>query len=150
MTTIAPAEGRFLKPLPEVTDYNAPFVAGLRNHQFLVPKCQACGHYSWIPHPACRSCLSERLVWTPVSGDATLYTFTVVHRGPGAFSLEVPYVIAMGELVEGPRACVVLGNLVGTSPDDLFIGMPLRIAYQDIPEEGETMWRWTVPSVVNS
>jgi uncharacterized OB-fold protein len=146
MTMLEAADEPFLKPLPEETEATAPFIEGLRNHQFLVPKCQACGDYSWIPHPACRSCLSEDLVWTPVSGDATLYSFTVVHRGPGAFSLEVPYVIAMGELVEGPRSCIVLGNLVGTSPDALAIGMPLQIAYQDVPSEAATMWRWVVKS----
>jgi uncharacterized OB-fold protein len=146
MTTLDAIDGPFLKPLPEVTEQTAPFVEGLRNHQFLVPKCRSCGDYSWIPHPACRSCLSEDLAWTPVSGDATLYTFTVVHRGPGAFSLEVPYVIAMGELVEAPRPCIVLGNLVGTPPEELSIGMPIRIAFQDIPAEDATMWRWVVSS----
>jgi uncharacterized protein len=146
MTILDVADEPFLKPLPEVTPQTAPFVEGLRKHQFLVPKCQSCGDYSWIPHPACRSCLSEDLVWTPVSGEATLYTFTVVHRGPGAFSLDVPYVIAMGELVEAPRACIVLGNLVGTSPDALAIGTPIQIAYQDIPGEDATMWRWIVRS----
>jgi hypothetical protein len=146
MTILEAADAPFLKPLPEETEQTAPFIAGLRNHQFLVPKCRTCGDYSWIPHPACRSCLSEDLAWTPVSGDATLYSFTVVHRGPGAFSLEVPYVIAMGELVERPRSCIVLGNLVGTSPDALEIGMPIQIAYQDIPSESSTMWRWVVRS----
>ena len=38
------------------------------------------------------------------SGDATVYTFTLCHRGPGAFNAEVPYVIALGEQ---PRHCLV-------------------------------------------
>jgi uncharacterized protein len=71
-----------------------------------------------------------------------LYTFTVCHRGPGAFGAEVPYVIALGELVEQPRPCLVLGNLVGYAIEDIRVGMPLSIAYQEIPGEDITMWRW--------
>ena len=71
-----------------------------------------------------------------------MYTFTVCHRGPGAFNAEVPYVIALGELAEQPRPGLVLANLVGTAPEDVRIGMPIQIAYQEIPGEDITMWRW--------
>jgi uncharacterized OB-fold protein len=36
----------------------------------------------------------------------------------------------------------VLGHLVGTPVEDVRIGMPLTIAYQEIPGEDSTMWRW--------
>jgi uncharacterized OB-fold protein len=32
----------------------------------------------------------------------SLYTFTVVYRGPGAFGEEAPYIIAVAELPEHP------------------------------------------------
>lgn len=142
MAILDRAAAPYLKPLPEVRAVNSPFFDALGRHEFVVPRCDDCGDYGWIPYPACRSCLSERQTWTPVSGMATLYTYTVCHRGPGAFSAEVPYVIALGELAEQPRPCLVLGNLVGCPVDDIRIGMPLEIAYQDIPSEGITMWRW--------
>ena len=82
------------------------------------------------------------LTWVPVSGDATLCTFTVCHRGPGAFQAETPYVIALAELTEQPRPCLVLGNLVGTPVEEVRTGMPLTIAYQEIPGEDITRWRW--------
>ena len=100
MTMLGTAPAPYLKPLPAVSPAHQPFFDALRNHQFVVPKCDNCGDYNWVPYPACRSCMSERQTWTPVSGDATLYTFTVCHRGPGAFNAEVPYVIALGELAE--------------------------------------------------
>jgi len=140
-STAAPMPYR--KPLPAIADDNKPFLDGLRRHRFLVPKCGACGDYSWIPHPACRSCLSEDLTWTPVSGDATVYSFTIAHRGPGAFALDVPYAIVLGELVEQPRPCLVVGNLVGALPGVLEIGMPIRIGYHDVPEHDATLWHWT-------
>jgi uncharacterized protein len=142
MTVLEAAPAPYLKPLPEISEANKPFFDALRRHEFTVPRCADCGDYNWVPYPACRSCLSENLAWTPVSGDATLYTFTVCHRGPGAFQAETPYVIALAELAEQPRPCLVLGNLVGTPVADVRIGMPLTIAYQEIPGEDITMWRW--------
>jgi uncharacterized OB-fold protein len=141
-TVLAPAPAPFLKSLPVITDFNRPFFDALRNRQFVVPKCQDCGDYHWTPYPACRSCLSMNLAWTPVSGDATLYTFTVVQRAGGPYSADVPYVIAMGELVERPRSCLILATLVGTAPENLTIGQPMRIAYQDVPSEDATVFHW--------
>jgi uncharacterized OB-fold protein len=142
MTVLDPAPAPYLKPLPEVRPENKPFFDALREHRFVVPRCDDCGDYNWVPYPACRSCLSENQTWTEVSGQATVYTYTVCHRGPGAFNADVPYVIALGELTEQPRPCLVLGNLVGTPIEDIRVGMPIEVAYQDIPDEDITMWRW--------
>ena len=142
MTVLAEAAAPYLKPLPQVTEANRAFFEGLGRREFLVPKCEACGDYNWVPYPACRSCLSENQTWTRVSGEATVYTYSVIYRGPGAFDADVPYVVALGELAERPRPCLVLGNLVGTDPDQIRVGMPIQIAYQDIPGEDITLWRW--------
>lgn len=142
MTVSGSAANLYQKPLPELTGFNRPFFERLREHQFVVPKCEACGDYNWIPYPACRTCQSLDVAWTAVSGDATLYTYTIVHRGPGAFSADVPYIVAMGELVEQPRPCLVLANLVGTPPASLSIGQQLKIAYEDVPGEDATVYHW--------
>jgi len=143
MPVVLPAAASpYRKPLPQQTERNEEFLAGLAERRFLVPQCQDCADFNWPPYPACRGCLSENLRWTEVSGDATVFSFTVVHRGPGAFGAEVPYVIALGELAEQPRPCLVLANLVGIDPDDAAIGLPIEIAYEDIPSENITMWRW--------
>ena len=132
----------YLKPLPEISEATRPFWEALARHQFLVPRCASCGHYNWPPYPACRSCLSEDQRWTQVSGDATVYSFTVVHRGHGQFDDEVPYAVVMAKLVEEPRACIVLGNTRGVANEDLAIGYPLRIVYEDIEGEDVTLWRF--------
>lgn len=144
MTTLPPAAEPYLKPLPEITDFNRPFFDALRSRRFVVPKCHDCGDYSWIPYPACRTCQSENIEWTPVSGDATLYSFTVIHNGPGAYATDVPYVAAIGELVEQPRPCLVLANVVGSTPEELAVGQPLEIVYQDVPGEDITLYHWAV------
>jgi uncharacterized OB-fold protein len=139
---LPPAASPYLKPLPEPTAENLQFFDALAEHRFVVPRCADCGDYNWVPYPACRSCLSENQPWTEVSGQATVYTYTVVHRGPGAFDTEVPYVIALGRLIEEPRPMLVLATLAGCPPEQVRIGLPVQIAYRDIPSENATMWHW--------
>jgi len=132
----------YLKPLPEITELNRPFWDALKRHQFTVPRCADCGAYNWVPYPACRTCLSERQAWTPVSGDATVYSYSVCYRGPGAFGLEVPYAVVLGQLAEHPRSMLVLGNLVNRPVDQISIGMPIQIGFLDVPDEDVTLWQW--------
>jgi uncharacterized OB-fold protein len=132
----------YLKPLPDITERNRPFWAGLARHQFLVPRCQNCGDYNWVPYPACRTCLSEDQAWTEVSGDATVYTYTIVERGHGPFNDEAPYAVVLAKLAEEPRACIVLGNTRGIQNQDLHVGLALRITYEDVPGEDVTLWRF--------
>jgi uncharacterized OB-fold protein len=132
----------YLKPLPQTSALNRAFWDGLREHEFRVPRCRNCGDYNWVPYPACRSCWSEDLEWTPVSGDATVWSHSVVHRGMGAFIDETPYVVVLGKLREEPRSMIVTANLLGVDPADVRIGMPIRIVYEDIPEEDITMYRF--------
>jgi uncharacterized protein len=139
---LPPALSPYLKPLPEPTAESRPFFDALAEHRFVVPRCADCGDYNWVPYPACRSCLSENQPWTEVSGNATVYSYTVVHRGPGAFDADVPYVIALGRLAEEPRPMLVLATLTGCPPEQVRIGMPIHIAYRDIPSENATMWHW--------
>ncbi|GAB3275465.1 Zn-ribbon domain-containing OB-fold protein [Kineosporia babensis] len=131
----------YLKPLP--TPATHVFWDGLRRREFLVPRCNDCGRYGWIPYPACRKCQSENLEWVAVSGRATIYSYTLVHRGAGAFAADVPYAIVAAALVEDPTACVVLANTTGIAPEDLHIGMEVSIAFEDIPGEDITLWRVT-------
>lgn len=132
----------YLKPLPKPSMLNAPFWDGLREHGFRVPKCRDCGDYNWVPYPACRTCLSEDQEWTPVSGDATVWSFSICHTGPGVFNQEVPYVVVLAKLAEEPRSLIVTSNLVDVDPAAVSIGMPIKVVYLDIPEEDITMFRF--------
>ena len=134
----------YVKPLPDITEENRPFWDALKEHVFLVPRCTECGDYNWVPAATCRSCFNRSLRWTEVSGRGSLYSYTVVRRGPGAWQEDVPYVVAMVELEENPRPLIVMGNLVDGEVDLLEIGMPVEITYLDIPEEDVTLWQFTL------
>lgn len=55
MTMLDTAPAPYLKPLPAISPAHQPFFDALRNHQFVVPKCDNCGDYNWVPYPACRT-----------------------------------------------------------------------------------------------
>ncbi len=63
------------------------------------------------PSPICHSCLSPDHHWVQASGRATLFSFVIVHRALDPYwQGEVPYVVAVVELAEGPR---LISNLIG-------------------------------------
>ncbi len=53
------------------------------------------------------------------------------NQAPG-FREELPYVLAIVELAEGPR---LLTNLVEGSPDAVRIGMPVEVVFDDVTPE---------------
>ena len=99
----------------------------------MVQKCSACSMVMWPVKPRCNNCLSEDLMWTPVSGKGTLYSFTLMHQvfHPG-FAAEVPYNIAEVDLEEGLR---IITNIVGCDNADLQIGMPVKVTFEDVTDE---------------
>ena len=42
------------------------------------------------------------------SGRATLYTWSVIHQNAAPFDARTPYVVAMVDLIEGPRLMTVI------------------------------------------
>ena len=67
------------------------------------------------------------------SGRATVYSFTVTHQNqaPG-FREELPYVLALVELEEGPR---LMTNVVDCAPAEVRIGMPVEVVFEDCTPE---------------
>ncbi len=129
----------YYKPLPNTTVGNMAFWDGLKEHQFKIPHCRDCGAYSWVPYPACKHCQSENIDWDPIGGHGEVWTYSIVHRGAGFH--ETPYVVAVAKLaVDGPRSVLVLATLTDINPDDVHIGMPVTIAYDDIPEHDAAMY----------
>ena len=68
-----------------------------------------------------------------MSGRGTVYSYTVARRATAPqWANEPPLVIAIVELEEGPH---LTANIVDCNPDDVMIGMPVDVAYQDVSPE---------------
>jgi uncharacterized OB-fold protein len=118
-----------LFPVPQVNDDNRDFWTGGRDGELRIARCGDCGYYIHPPTPRCPQCLSEDVQPSIVSGRGVVYTYTVNERewAPG---VEVPYVIAIVQLDEQPDLRLMT-NIVGCSPADVTIGMPVQVEFRE-------------------
>ena len=123
----------YKKPLPHPNEVSQPFWDAAKRHELQIQRCNACGTHIFYPREACSACLSPDLLWIPVSGKGTLYSYTIAQAPTHpAFADDVPYVIAIVELKEGPH---ITTNLVGCQPDQVTIGMPVVASFEEVTPE---------------
>jgi uncharacterized OB-fold protein len=124
------------RPIPPANPVSAPYWDAARHHGFVIQRCRSCDRHAFHPRTTCPHCGARDLAWEPVSGRATVYTFTVARRPTHpAFADRIPYVIAIVELAEGPRLTT---NIVGCSPDAVHIGMVVEVDFDDLEDEEAT------------
>jgi uncharacterized OB-fold protein len=90
-------------------DYNE----ALKQNKLLGLKCRACGAITIPPKMACRQCASPEMEVMEVKSNGKIRTFTTVFVGAEGRESEVPYIIVMVELEEGPW---IMGDLEGIDP----------------------------------
>jgi uncharacterized OB-fold protein len=117
---------RFDLPTPDNT--TRPFWDAAREGRFLIKRCRACERAHFYPRPFCPHCWSDDVDWEEASGRASLYTWSVVHQNDlPPWPDRVPYVAAVVELEEGPRA---MTNIVDCDFESLRVGQPLQVAFR--------------------
>jgi hypothetical protein len=122
----------YAKPLPEPSEVTRPFWEAARAHRLELQRCAECERFVFYPRALCPHCGGARLEWRRASGRGTLYSYTVARRAPvPMFESDVPYVIAIVELEEGPR---MTSNVVGAGPEKLRVGMPLQAVFEDVTD----------------
>lgn len=120
------------KPCPLPDDTTAPYWESAAGGRLSIQYCTSCSSFVHLPAARCPRCAGADLRWEGVSGDATLYSYTVMHDSPGpGFAESLPYVVVVAELVEQP-GLLVTTNLVDASVAELRIGMPLEVAFEEL------------------
>jgi uncharacterized protein len=117
---------------PPVTDLNRPFWTGGAHGQLLVQRCGSCDRWVFPAAEACATC-GGPLEWQPVSGDGTVFTFTV-SRHQYHPDVPAPYVIAIVELAE-QAGLRFMTNIVECDPDTVTIGLPVRVVFEPAGDE---------------
>lgn len=124
---------RYEKPLPVIDDGTRAFWDASRQHRLSIPKCNACGEYHFYPRELCPHCHSNDLEWVDVSGKGEVYSYTIVRKPAGpVFAPDVPYVVAMIVLDEGPR---MLTNIVTDDVENVLIGDRVTVSFDDVTPE---------------
>ena len=119
------------KPRPDLDDAaTAAYWEAAARHELDLPRCDICGLVFFPPRDLCPGCWSGELSWQRASGGGTVWTFTEVHVPfyDDAWAGDVPYVVAVIELDEGPR---LLSSIVEPAMDRLAIGDRVEAVFED-------------------
>lgn len=108
-----------------VTEDQREFWQAASKGRLVLPRCNRCASVIWYPRHLCPKCGSSDVAWFEATGRGTVYSYTIVHQGEGAYAGATPFVIAYVELEEGPR---VLTNLLGDTRD-WSVGQAVRAVF---------------------
>jgi uncharacterized protein len=128
------------KPMPEPTPVTEPFWNALREHKIRIQYSPSSDRYVFYPRVLAPRTLADDLEWREISGEGTLYTFTVADRPtapPWADSL--PQLLAVVEWDEGPRLST---EMVNVDPSELRVGMRVKPVFCDYPDNDITLLRY--------
>ena len=119
--------------IPGRTELTSPFWEAASDGRLVAQQCRSCGQCWHPPLPACPHCHGTDLGWRELSGAGTVYTYTVVrHATHVALADQVPYVVAIVELAEGPR---LVTRITGCAPGEVRAGMPVRVCFRQVADE---------------
>ena len=122
------SQPRPFRILPRLTQENRFFWTSGADGRLRFLRCQTCRDYVHPPTPICPHCLTKTLAPEPLSGRATVASYTI-NVQPWIPGFDPPYVIAIVEMEEEP-AVRLTTNIVGCAPDDVHIAMPVQVTFE--------------------
>lgn len=121
-------------PAPAVNPENKPFWDAAAQGRLYYKRCNDCGEPHFYPRAICPFCFSDRTEWATSSGAGTIYSYSVLRKGP-----PVPYTLAYVTLDEG---VTMLTNLVDCDFDALAIGQRVKVVFKPA-EDGSAVPMFT-------
>ena len=123
----------YAKPLPAMQGLAKEFYAWCKQRELRFQRCGDCGAWRHVPRELCPQCGSWKWEWARSTGRGTVFTWTVVARAlHPAFQQDTPYAPVVIEMDEGVR---LLSQVVGCAPEELTIGMPVEVVFEDVTAE---------------
>jgi len=132
---------------PVVSSDTAFFWAGTAARELRIQRCSDCGTPRHPPGPRCPACGSMTPGYVVAAGTGEVYSY-VVHHHPPVPGKKLPLIIALVQLPEGVR---MVGELLGVTPDEVTIGLPVRAEFIDIDDDLTLpAWRADTTSTANT
>lgn len=120
--------------LPRVDEVNRGHFEAAAQGRLAVRECTGCGLLFHYPRPFCPRCHAAELVWTDLSGDATVLVAALVSRPPwDDLPRSAPYPVVVVRLAEGPQ---MVSTVEGCDPAAVVPGMAVRAAFERVGETG--------------
>lgn len=128
------------RPLPTPIDRTQPFWDGLREHKVKIQYSPSSDRWVFYPRSHAPLTLADDLEWREISGEGSLYTYTIARRPTAPdFAGDEPQIIAVVELDEGPR---LTSTLVNVDEHEIAVGMRLCPVFEDVPGAELTLLRY--------
>lgn len=121
------------RPRPKYNQDHAWFWQGLTQRELRIQRFTDDGTLIHPPANANPNTQGMEWDWIVASGQATLYSYTVVHH-PKAPAFDYPHIVGLVELEEGVR---MITNIVGVTTDQLEIGMELELCFAQVDDPDE-------------
>lgn len=121
------------RPLPIPTRESQGFWDGMREHEFRLQTCSACGKVRHYPRPVCPHCFSMESEYRKAATGGTVYSWTVCHHPFNFFfKAAAPYIVVLVDMDAGVR---VNAPLRGASEADLRIGKRVTMQFETVSKE---------------
>ncbi|QIX53696.1 hypothetical protein HFP48_29180 (plasmid) [Rhodococcus sp. DMU1] len=123
LTYISPA------PSPLGDEFYGHFV----QEKLCLLRCNKCESWIHIPREMCARCGSFDLKWVECSGRAELFSWTETELAPlPILADDVPFVVALVQLEEGPR---LVSRLVNVNDIELTPGLRLKVRFDQVDDD---------------
>lgn len=132
----------YKKFVPRPTPETQAYWDRLQQQSFMLQRCNVCQRAYFYPRPFCPQldCHSRDVTRFQASGKGAIYSFVINTRPMPGFEDEVPYIIAVIELDEGPR---LMTNLIDVPGDDvppskaaaIRVGASVEVVYEQVTED---------------
>jgi uncharacterized OB-fold protein len=124
--------------LPLVTPDTAFFWDGTAAGELRIQRCAKCGVLRHPPGPMCPACgEASDGGYVVAAGTGEVFSY-VVHHHPPVPGKRLPMVVALVRLPEGVR---ILGEMPGVRPDQVRIGLPVRVTFVPAGDMALPAWR---------
>ncbi len=117
-------------PIPPIIWDNMGYWEGINRHELVFQRCKECGTWRHPPRPVCPKCRSFEKEWAPSTGKGTVYSWVTYQESPHP-GFKAPYSVVLLEMEEGVR---LVSNMVDIKPEEISIGMPVEVVFEDIAE----------------
>lgn len=127
--------------LPEIEPSSRAYWEGARENRLVIQYCGECSLFVHPPRATCPQCQGERLEGRTVSGEGTVYTYSIMHYPGNPGFDQLPYAVVIVELRE-QEGLFTVGNLLDVPPGEIEIGMAVRVEFEILtPEITLPQWR---------
>lgn len=121
------------KPIPTIDSDSDEYWNGAKSNKLMIRYSEDTNEYFLYSRILGNTSEDDNLIWKQVSGKGEVYSFTEVHSPAGpAFEKDVPYIVALIQLIEGTR---IISNIEIKDNEKIKIGDKVEVFFDKVSNE---------------